>query len=40
MASKIPDARKVVIEGAAHAANLHQPERFNAAVRVWLEQVD
>src|SRR2546425_398602 len=26
MASKIPNAHKVVIEGAAHAVNLYQPE--------------
>jgi pimeloyl-ACP methyl ester carboxylesterase len=31
MASKIPNARKVVIEGAGHAVNLYQPDAFNAA---------
>ncbi len=36
MASKIPNARKVVIEGAGHAANLFQPEAFNAAVLDFL----
>lgn len=36
MASKIPTARKVVIEDAAHAVNLYQPERFNAAVLEFL----
>ncbi len=36
MASKIPDARKVVIENAAHAVNLYQPEKFNAAVLEFL----
>jgi pimeloyl-ACP methyl ester carboxylesterase len=36
MASKIPGARKVVIEGAAHAVNLYQPEQFNAAVMEFL----
>lgn len=37
MAKKIPGARKVVIEHAGHAANLDQPEAFNAAVRTFLE---
>ena len=32
MARKIPGATKVVIEGAGHAANLHQPAAFNRAV--------
>lgn len=32
MASKIPNARKVVIEGAGHAVNLYQPAAFNDAV--------
>jgi pimeloyl-ACP methyl ester carboxylesterase len=32
IASKVPSASKVVIEGAAHAANLYQPERFNSTV--------
>jgi pimeloyl-ACP methyl ester carboxylesterase len=36
MASKIPNARKVVIEGAAHAVNLYQPEKFNEAVLDFL----
>ena len=36
MASKIPNVRKVVIEGAGHAVNLHQPEAFNAAVLEFL----
>jgi pimeloyl-ACP methyl ester carboxylesterase len=36
MASKIPSARKVVIEGAGHAVNLYQPEQFNAAVLEFL----
>ena len=36
MASKIPNARKVVIEKAAHAVNLYQPEAFNAAVLAFL----
>lgn len=36
MARKIPGARKVVVEEAGHAANLDQPERFDAAVREFL----
>ena len=37
MAGKIPGARKVVIDDAGHAANLDQPQAFNAAVRAFLE---
>jgi len=36
MASKIPGARKVVIEQAGHAVNLFQPAQFNAAVLDFL----
>jgi len=36
MARKIPGAVKVVIEGAGHAANLHQPTAFNRAVETFL----
>jgi pimeloyl-ACP methyl ester carboxylesterase len=36
MARKIPGARKVVIEGAGHAANLHQPPAFNRAIDSFL----
>jgi pimeloyl-ACP methyl ester carboxylesterase len=36
MARKIPGATKVVIPQAGHAANLHQPEAFNAAVGNFL----
>ena len=36
MASKIPGARKVVIENAGHAVNLYQPAEFNAAVLQFL----
>ena len=32
MAAKIPGAKKVVIPDAGHAANIDQPEAFNAAV--------
>jgi pimeloyl-ACP methyl ester carboxylesterase len=37
MANKIPHATKVVIPDAGHAANLHQPEAFNAAVKAFLK---
>ena len=36
MARKIPGAAKVVIDGAGHAANLHQPAAFNRAVEAFL----
>lgn len=36
MATKIPHATKVVIPGAGHAANLHQPAAFNRAVESFL----
>ena len=39
MAAKIPGARKVVIAGAGHAANLDQPQAFNAAVGDFLESI-
>lgn len=32
MAAKIPGARKEVIKGAGHAANIDRPEAFNAAI--------
>jgi len=32
MAAKIPGARKVVIDGAGHAANIDNPTAFNAAL--------
>lgn len=32
MAAKIPGAKKVVIEGAGHAANIDRPDAFNAAI--------
>jgi pimeloyl-ACP methyl ester carboxylesterase len=37
MAMKIPGAKKVVIPEAGHAANLDQPEAFNAAVLDFLQ---
>jgi len=36
MAAKIPSARKVVIPAAGHAANIDQPEAFNAAILDFL----
>jgi pimeloyl-ACP methyl ester carboxylesterase len=36
MAAKIPGARKVVIPGAGHAANIDQPAAFNVAVLDFL----
>jgi pimeloyl-ACP methyl ester carboxylesterase len=36
MAAKIPGAQKVVIPNAGHAANIDQPEAFNAAVLGFL----
>jgi pimeloyl-ACP methyl ester carboxylesterase len=39
MAEKIPGAEKVILEGAGHAANIDQPQAFNAAVRAFLDRV-
>jgi pimeloyl-ACP methyl ester carboxylesterase len=36
MAAKIPIAQKVIIPGAGHAANIDQPELFNAAILNFL----
>lgn len=38
MASKIPGSRLVTVEGAGHAVNLFQPEKFNAAVLAFLRE--
>jgi pimeloyl-ACP methyl ester carboxylesterase len=38
MANKIPAAKKVVIPNAGHAANIDQPEAFNAAVLGFLAE--
>ncbi|MGI9170475.1 MAG: alpha/beta fold hydrolase [Caulobacteraceae bacterium] len=38
MAAKIPGAKKVVIADAGHAANIDQPEAFNAAVLGFLKE--
>ena len=37
MAAKIPGAKKAVIEGAGHAANIDKPEAFNAAIADFLD---
>jgi pimeloyl-ACP methyl ester carboxylesterase len=39
MANRIPNARKVVIPDAGHAANIDQPEAFNQAVLEFLDAV-
>jgi len=36
MAATIPGAAKVIIPGAGHASNLHQPEAFNRAMADFL----
>jgi pimeloyl-ACP methyl ester carboxylesterase len=38
MAAKIPGAEKVVLKDAGHAANIDQPQAFNAAVRSFLDR--
>ena len=40
MAAKIPDAEKVVIPAAGHAANIDQPKAFNEAVLSFLDRLD
>ncbi len=39
MAAKIPGAQKVILANAGHAANIDQPQAFNAAVRGFLDRV-
>lgn len=39
MAARIPNARKVVLEGAGHAANVDRPEAFDRAVLEFLEEL-
>jgi pimeloyl-ACP methyl ester carboxylesterase len=38
MANKIPAAKKLVLANAGHAANIDQPEAFNAAVLAFLAE--
>ena len=39
MAKKIPNARKVIIPDAGHAANIHQPAAFNQAMEEFLSGI-
>ena len=39
MAAKIPAARRVILPGAGHAANLDQPQAFNVAVAEFLDSI-
>ncbi len=39
MAGKIPDGRKALIADAGHAANIHQPAAFNAAMGEFLQSL-
>lgn len=39
MSTKIPNATKVVIEGAGHASNIDKPEEFNSSVLDFLNIV-
>src|SRR3954454_19296913 len=39
MAAKIPGTEKMVIPGAGHASNLHQPTLFNSAMQAFLQRV-
>ncbi len=39
LATRIGGARRVVVEGAGHAANIHQPQAFNAAVLRFLDSL-
>ena len=40
LAKRIPDARKLVIPGVGHMANMEAPERFNDAVLSFIAVVD
>jgi pimeloyl-ACP methyl ester carboxylesterase len=39
MGAKIPGAEKIILKDAGHAANIDQPDAFNAAVRSFLDRV-
>jgi pimeloyl-ACP methyl ester carboxylesterase len=39
MVKKIPGAKKAVILGAGHAANIDQPEAFNRAIIGFLQDL-
>lgn len=38
MQQAIPDAELVIVEGAAHAANLERPDEVNQVLRRWLQR--
>jgi pimeloyl-ACP methyl ester carboxylesterase len=40
MADRIPDARLAIIPGAAHLANLEQPDCFTQIVRLFADEVE
>lgn len=40
LAARLPDVRLEAIADAGHAANLDQPEAFNAAVRGFVEEIE
>jgi len=40
MAHKIPDARLAVIAGARHAPNVTHPERFDAELNAFLDELE
>ncbi|GBD15028.1 AB hydrolase superfamily protein YdjP [bacterium HR25] len=39
MASRIPNARKVILPGACHACNIDAPEEFNRAILDFLREI-
>jgi 3-oxoadipate enol-lactonase len=39
LAARIPNARLVVLDWAGHLSNLEQPDRFNAALRSFLQSL-
>jgi pimeloyl-ACP methyl ester carboxylesterase len=39
MAAHIPNAKKVVLDDAGHASNMHQPTAFNRAVLEFLDSI-
>jgi pimeloyl-ACP methyl ester carboxylesterase len=39
MAEKLPSARKVKIEDAAHLSNMDQPDEFQTIVKAFLESL-
>lgn len=39
MQAALPDAELLVLDGAAHAANLEQPEVVNHAIRAWAAKI-